>query len=251
MEDYRFKEMVLRSLRSKMIKGIFPFEYSERTPETLRGILRNYELGKKLTFEQAERNVSNGTIEVISGKMDFRGLLYGTGVGVLLTKDGYFITANHCLNDLPIRGIRYHNGMTFPIQKVCARSVSEDIAICKADIPGSSEPINYRFRDTERISNESVSIYCRKFGEVVRRYGLIRQTTIYGEVKIEEGFRLNMDNYMEIMMDAVQGDSGSPIIDERFSLLGLVNAGTHHPGITAAVKWNRAMQLVDFLRRSV
>ena len=113
--------------------------------------------------------------------------------------------------------------------------------------------LSLRSRDetTERISNESVSIYCRKFGEVVRRYGLIRQTTIYGEVKIEEGFRLNMDNYMEIMMDAVQGDSGSPIIDERFSLLGLVNAGTHHPGITAAVKWNRAMQLVDFLRRSV
>lgn len=84
-----------------------------------------------------EESISKGLVELRYNR-------HHSSNGLLITTDGYFLTAKHCIRDLP-ETIRLHNGSEYAITKVCAIGKKEDIALAKADIPDECHPFSYKF----------------------------------------------------------------------------------------------------------
>lgn len=80
----------------------------------LKDFVNQIYLGESLTSQEAISNLKEGIVE----------LYYHSGqhaaVGLLITKDGYFVTPYHCIENNEKIRIRNKNSENIPIQKLCA-----------------------------------------------------------------------------------------------------------------------------------
>lgn len=193
--------------------------------EALKEFVNNFHWGDGLTDSQAKSNLENGIVEIT----DFEGT---TCNGLLITENGYFITSYHCVADLEYElYIVTSNGKKYPIQKVCAYSKKDDVALVKANMPGSAKAMVYRFAKKYNIAKKfAIVMLSRNKTKLRLKGGYVHNPKL---VQVERNGDAHLvENQIWIEVDSVPGDSGSiySTMDHRIY-------GVHASGLTDDKKW--------------
>lgn len=239
----------------------------EKAIKSLDGFIQQIYWGENLTSKQSEKNIEEGLIQInLTVKPPRNGFATVTrSNGLLITKDGYFLTAKHCID------YDYHSGLVidskgrhYPIEKVCAQTAKcrdknrrDDLALAKAKIEGSSEPMNYRIFNTELLkSGLAVALlYYDRQGALKRKYGFVKNLMNYMAVDLGDGTFESYPRQFVVQLDitAEQGHSGGMIICPEGRLVGIASNAdvTGLDNFLGAAKFIKALGLVDFHKRSL
>lgn len=196
-----------------------------------------------ITPEQARRNIEEGLVEII--------WLDGQHAanGILVTKDGYFLTALHCVtHELSSKRVRGWDGSVYGIQEVCVYDDQEDIALVKANIPGNEEPLRYLFYNTDKLERMPVALLTRWDGILQTAYGFIERSWNPMVTKDREREIQRKNHYHVSLMLERPGDSGGILVSQDARLVGIHCAGDQAAN-SAGAKLLPALELVDSYKR--
>ncbi len=209
-------------------------ERTKRLAATLDDFLANAK-NNSLTDEEARKNLEEGVIELVeSGEHSSNGLL--------ISDDGYFLTARHCVaGSLPLQIVLY-DGMKCKVEKICAQGKIEwiDIALVKADVPGNAVFRNYRYHlETNKYigGRLPVALFTRRNKKLVKKYG----------VAGSELFPLWKDSFAS-SIPIIGGDSGGIVANKNYELMGIMR-GFFDLHTSFNLYFSKAFNLVDFYKR--
>lgn len=164
-----------------------------------------------------------------------------TGTGFALTNDGYFVTAYHVIHDNSGYGdsvyIQNHDGQYYKASLVNF-DAKADIAIMKIEKNG------FRFGKGDlpyTIAKEKAGLGAR-----IYTMGYPKEDVVYSEgyISSNNGFDGNALQYT-LELPAGHGQSGSPVLDEKGHVLGILTAvGSQGEENTYAVSSTALMALV-------
>jgi S1-C subfamily serine protease len=160
----------------------------------------------------------------------------GEGSGVLVSKDGYILTAAHVVGDAPKVTIRWSDGAETAGQVVRVAK-GRDVALIKTD-DHAHAPLKLR-RDEPAIGDSVFAIgalYGQKFQSSVTR-GVMSADRVF-------------DGYAFIQSDVTvdPGASGGPLLDSQGRVIGLTVMGFRPAGVPSGVNlFVPAKDAIDFL----
>jgi serine protease Do len=160
-----------------------------------------------------------------------------TGTGFALTNDGYFVTAYHVISDGDSVYIQNHDGDYFKAFLVNFNAEA-DVAILKV------EKKNFRFGKGEvpyTFTGSKAGL-----GAGIFTLGYPKDEVVYSEgyISAKNGFQDNPLQYT-LELPAGHGQSGSPVIDSRGNILGLLTAiGSQNEANTYAVSSKALIELL-------
>lgn len=189
----------------------------------------------------SRRNIEEGLVEITSHGQHFSN-------GILVTSNGYFLTANHCVCDLSWKNVRLNNGRTYAIEKVCATNTEEDLALAKAKIPGKPEIQRYRFYNTNLLKKIPVALVTRINGKLVEKYGFVNLAWNPHRTNLGNGSSVSYYNHFTSYLFASPGDSGGVIISQDGRLVG-IHSGSDRVYNAVAAKLIQALELVSSYQR--
>ena len=168
-----------------------------------------------------------------------------TGTGFALTNDGYFVTAYHVINDgkgdCDSVYIQSNDGIYYKASLVNFNSKT-DLAILKV------EKKNFRFAKAE--VPYTFSSAKSTLGSGIFTLGYPKNDIVYSEgyVSARNGYDGNEQQYT-LSLPAVHGQSGSPVVDSKGNLLGMLTAvsGVNEAN-TYAVGTGALIELLHTLR---
>ena len=139
-----------------------------------------------------------------------------TGTGFALTNDGYFVTSYHVTKGADSVYIQDHNGEYFKASKY-AFDENADLVIMKV------EKKNFRFGKGE--IPYSFASGKSGLGTHIYTVGYPNDFAVYSEgyVSAKNGFEGNDQQYT-LELPAGHGQSGSPVLDEKGNVLGVLTA---------------------------
>jgi len=198
---------------------------------------------------QARKSLERGLVEITC-------FYQHSSNGLLITENGYFITAAHCLEDgVFLPQIKLHDGNRYYVEKVCVRGKrgngSVDLVIAKAGMPGPCKPIKYKLFQNRKVENANVAALARKDGLVKCQYGLIESESSQRNSLdfcffSDSTFRLSARDYFIIKYnDAVPGDSGGVIVGKDNDIIGLFSGKASNADFSIGVKFFRALELIS------
>ena len=178
------------------------------------------------------RILEAGLVEIVNGSQH-------ASNGFLMTADGYFITAKHCLRDWRQKSIRLADGNTYRIEKFCVAAKNADIAMAKAEIPPEASPMAYRFFLEDNFPERSeIVMHSRIDGAVRRKYGLIS----------DSGRKIIFNSNLL----AREGDSGSVVTTADFRVMGVLTSGSYKGDLKGiGVKLSSVLDLVNSYRKKM
>ncbi len=165
-----------------------------------------------------------------------------TGTGFALTNDGYFVTAYHVINDGNGEGdsvyIQSNDGIYYKAF-VVNYSAESDLAILKV------ERKNFQFAKNE----VPYTLAARKaaLGAQIYTVGYPTEDIVYSEgyISARNGYRGNSKQYT-MELPAGHGQSGSPVIDAKGNVLGILTAiSTPKESNTYAVSTDELLDLIE------
>ncbi len=200
--------------------------------------------------QNAHRNVKNNLVEILYIERTLCS-------GLLLTEDGWLVTAAHCL---PITsgymnfGVRI-NGKDYPLG-VPNVDMRNDLALVKAGLQGKPipTPLGYALEQEQLPAGASSDMIPRYVpaeptrGQQVRMYGILNgkqyeqtgkvlEPAVHGNAE-EIGRPFN--NFFTTSARAVEGISGGPVVDAHTGeLIGIVSARDTTDTIGSAVAKTR------------
>ena len=188
-----------------------------------------------------EENISKGIIELRYNQ-------HHSSSGLLITTDGYFLTAMHCVRKIP-ESIRLYNGREYGITKVCTTGKKEDIALVKADIPGKCSHLSYKF-SSEIHEKDVVAMLTRREGKLKYKYGFVFSEYNIAMTKTRDGKVYMYPNQFVVRIEGVPGDSGGLVLDKQKRILGITSGGYGDEFLEVAsiVKIDDALKLVEFYK---
>ncbi len=167
-----------------------------------------------------------------------------TGTGFALTNDGYFVTAYHVLNDgkgdFDSVYIQNHDGQYFKAYLVNFNSEA-DLAIMKV------EKKNFHFGKGDvpfTFTPNKVGL-----GTQIFTLGYPKDDVQYSEgyISAKNGFEGDAQQYT-LQLPAGHGQSGSPVVDEKGNVLGILTAiGSQEEANTYAVTSKALMDMIHNL----
>jgi S1-C subfamily serine protease len=215
--------------------------------QALDDFIRNIYVADGLRTQDAQRSVAESLVELT---------YYGqhSSNGLLITDDGYFFTALHCIeNDghhpLDQARVRLYDGTIYPVEKVCARLKSEDLAIVKAAIPTPCRARQYRFYNTNVLDNDAVVLLSRWNGTLVAKDGSITHANYVITVRNTNHPDIVYYNHFLTDHASIHGDSGGTITTPDGRVAGLVSGGNYM--ITSGVKLIRLLDLLHGYKRHI
>lgn len=165
-----------------------------------------------------------------------------TGTGFALTNDGYFVTAYHVINDGNGEGdsvyIQSNDGIYYKAF-VVNYSAESDLAILKV------ERKNFQF-----AKNEVPYTFVAKksaLGAQIYTVGYPKEDIVYSEgyISARNGYHGNSKQYT-MELPAGHGQSGSPVIDAKGNILGVLTAiSTPKESNTYAVSSDELLDLIE------
>jgi S1-C subfamily serine protease len=167
-----------------------------------------------LSQEESKRNLEEATVEVCVPEEDAMRL----GNGVLITKNGYFLTANHNLTHDISRAFIRRNGRRYPLDYICMRGQKLDIALAKAYIPSPAAHYTYRIHDLQgfsRCNSYGVLLLTHTDGLLAPKGGYLRHALPGPSATI---------GLLSSQVPSARGDSGSPLVSCDGALLGIHSA---------------------------
>ena len=165
-----------------------------------------------------------------------------TGTGFALTNDGYFVTAYHVINDGNGDGdsvyIQSNDGVYYKAFVVNYNEQS-DLAILKVERKNfqfTKGEVPYTFAGTKAA-----------LGTQIFTVGYPKEDIVYSEgyISSRNGYDGNNQQYT-MELPAGHGQSGSPVIDARGNVLGILTAiSSPKMANTYAVSSNALMELIE------
>lgn len=215
---------------------------SKKEADALEDFVQNVYWGENLSAEESKKRLEEGLVEARQdGQHRFNGLL--------VTDNGYFLTAKHCVNrDFSGTKIYLHNGNSYPIEKVCCWGKKEDIAIVKVDIGGNPAAKRYRIYYEEEIRDVPFALMARRDGGIIAKFGFANDAPI-SKVYVESKGEVWIANHFMSDIPARPGDSGGIAVSNEGRLMGLTLMGTREGYIAFAVKITKALELITFHRQ--
>lgn len=232
----------------------------------LEGFIQQIYWGEDLTLEQSKKNIEEGLIQITLTVKDYLPNFerIGQSNGLLITKDGYFLTAKHCIDhNFHIGTIKDRQGRSYPIEKVCAvgkdRSKDpnhrHDIALAKAKIDGPSEPMSYKIFNTDLLKPELpvALLYYDVNGKFEKKYGLVKSLQNNTSVALGNGEYTSYPEQFSVRLGitAKLGHSGGVIVCPEGRIVGIASTADV-TGITndlGGVKFNKALELIAFYKK--
>lgn len=144
------------------------------------------------------------------------------GNGVLVTEDGYLLTANHIedknMNDKALEGkyIRNDEGEIYSIDRICQKNEYKDIMLIKANITKKSQPRKYKVWNVGSLENNS-------------EFSFLTQISKWGGKNKNKNGQLLIPLTNKILPDFFltdistrSGDSGGIVFSKKGTLIGLI-----------------------------
>ncbi len=207
--------------------------------QALDGFVQGFNSTGQPKLTEARENLYKGLVEIVS---------YGghSSNGLLITEDGYFLTARHCLaNEALLKSmkIRTPDGKLHQMEKVHAANKANnelDLALAKADLDGDCVPIRYRFYTEDGIdSNMPVVIFTRWDGKAGLNCGFVKP-----------GYN---QRHIVTSITTESGDSGGIIATTDFRIMG-IHIGAYRDTeyySRIAARISKAMDLVEFYKSTI
>ena len=167
-----------------------------------------------------------------------------TGTGFALTNDGYFVTAYHVISDGDSVYIQNHDGDYYKAFLVNF-DADADVAILKVEKKNfhfGKGDVPYTF-----ASNKD------GLGAGIFTLGYPKDEVVYSEgyISAKNGFQGNQLQYT-LELPAGHGQSGSPVIDNKGNILGLLTAvGSENEANTYAVSAKAVIELLHTIPNSI
>ena len=224
--------------------------------------------GESISEEESKENIKSNIVQIHAFKIKGKASYHSYSNGLLITENGYFLTAKHCVmfddpainfktSDLRIID---NQGDSYEIERVCAagkfkkkenRYIDEDIALVKAKIDKKPKSIKYRIYNTDQLTLQ-LSLCLLAYDNQRRlnkKYGKIIDLSNKGLTPYK-GQHINYATQFSTDIDSKSGDSGGSIISPDGRLTGFVSTGdakgTNYTGI---VKIFRAFELITFYKK--
>ncbi|MBI5072785.1 trypsin-like peptidase domain-containing protein [Candidatus Woesearchaeota archaeon] len=215
--------------------------------QALDTFIQNIYFADGLTPAESQKNIAESLVEI-------RYYRQHSSNGILVTDDGYFLTALHCVQNserhpLEQARIQVYNGNSYPIEKICASAKKEDLALVKAVIPKECKPRNYRFYNTNVLCNDRATLLARRDGKLSVRDGSITRAKYKTEFRIENEPEKVYTNHFFTDFAAIPGDSGGVILSIDGRVAGLVCGGNYQ--ITSGVKIIQGLKLIEAYKRRI
>lgn len=223
-------------------------ENSREAITALDGFIQQLYWGEGLSPEKTKTNIYGGLVEIVKDGMH-------SSNGILITTNGYFLTAKHCVENGFHKGakIRTYDDKEYEIEKICAYGSKEDIALAKANMPGKCETKPYRIYNTDAMQKDPVMLLTRRNGKTITKYGIVQDYKIERLAIASTGI-IHLQNQIGIkLMDAEPGDSGGVIISPDGRLMGICTSITLNEQLksTSGTKILSAMNVVHCYKRKL
>ena len=203
---------------------------------------------RNLTTTQSLEEISNNLIEVMvegNGKTSL-------GSGLMITNDGYVITAHHVINEMIHAGakakVRAQNGSTYSVGKEDVwYDAGTDIAVIKAaKLSGYARPIRIKVNQDCILNNgDEVRILGFRDGQ---KYNTMGMVTIPSLKWIKEEGTVVQDLF-QTDARGKQGQSGGVIANSDGELIGIaVYSTTQHAeniGLIGGAKLSNALAYIN------
>jgi hypothetical protein len=166
----------------------------------------------RLSPKEAKQNLEKGLIELNWESEDIK-----FSNGLLITENGYFVTSD--FPEYPIKNgnsemfkIKY-NSQSFPIEKIILRDKKSNLVLGKIKIEAQYQAMQYSFLDSSGLPlNIPVGLLLFKYnGSLVEKKGKIQE--------LEK-------NLFKASFESEHNDSGSVVMDNNCSLIGLLDKPT-------------------------
>ena len=204
--------------------------------------------GNDLVEKDSKRNLEEGLVEIVCGKDH-------SSNGLLISDNGYFLTANHCVDhDLNSLGVKTSSGKVYSVEKVCARACKDDVALAKIKIKEDSLHKPYKFfdlNDYENLKKLPLVILSRWEGDLKVSGGFLNHFHCTGGGMTLCGKVISNKHHFQLDLNGIPGDSGGIVTTSRGDLMGFASSVLPGQTITYGVKIFRALELVDFYRNKL
>lgn len=211
---------------------------SRKEAAALEDFVQNIYWGENLSAEESKKRLEDGVIEA-------RQYEQHCFTGLLVTDNGYFLTARHCVNrDFSGTRIHLHNGTSYAIERICCWGKKEDVALVKAKMYGNCTAKRYRMH-LEEIKNVPFATMARRDGNIILNHGFANDAPV-SKVYVESKGDVLVANHIVSDVPARPGDSGGIAVSNEGRLMGLTVIGTKEGNLVFALKIKKALELVSF-----
>jgi S1-C subfamily serine protease len=215
-------------------------EYYTELASSLDEFINSFYWGKDMNPTEAKRNVEHGVVEIISHCCH-------SSNGLLITEDGYFITAKHCLSDVHQPQIRLYDGLVCDVEKICVLSKKRDVAIAKANKPGECKPVRYKFFDKSRYEEVPVVTLTMREGRLIKKTGIVQNLQDQPSIRIDDTSLAREDHFVISFSENIPGDSGGIVIGPYSEIIGIAISGQISSGKPVPAGYSSAVKLVKVL----
>lgn len=193
----------------------------------LEKFIQNIYWTESMSTKESTKNIENSIIEIIHTKNNIIYIKQSKGVGILITENGYLLTANHVIKKN--NGKIIHNKHKYKIEKICQQNIDEDIVLVKANIPKEAISLEYKIANLSLLKNNyssdfPVNLKTSWDNKIENRYGFLKITTGNSYLPNNEISK----NQMIAQIQAIPGDSGSPLFNTQGELMGLITSTNNH-----------------------
>lgn len=215
------------TIESNHLSGILYGEISS--------LKRKYSLKAALSESVSKQPLENLLVNLVL-PTNGDSYLSSSGNGILLTEDGYILTAQHVVHDGALeRGVVIDtNAQTYQIEELVRESEEYDLAIIKVNRVGDSVPTEIRVDDTFQYTNgDEVRCISLFDEEIYRQIGVIMDNP---------NSQYETDNNFCTSINLTHGFSGSPFVSLDGKLVGIAT-GAMFELYPVSSKTNRAYGL--------
>lgn len=221
----------------------------KQVAQALEEFLQSFYLGETLSTEKAKANLEAGLLEVVVENQH-------VGSGLLITSDGFFITANHVLD----YALNYKQSFvklqdkSYRIEKICADTKEKDMVLAKAKIPGNCESMRYKFFNSNKLDNYDsmpLTVMVKWDNTLITAPGLYANALQNGFNFDDKASLKKGESIQFIHSLAKPGYSGSVICTPDFRLMGLVTGGLQVFELGAGIRIVKALEVVEAYKRAL
>ena len=174
-------------------------------------------LGEELSDEEARKNLLDGTIEITDAGSH-------SSNGLLITNDGYFLTAQHCVDGHRSRShIVLSDGKEYQFERVCIESKKYDIALAKAKVQEMNKKLRYKLYANHEVKEYTpITLLTRWNGKSIIKSGFISSAKVDVSTAALTQSSINFKDHFTVKLTgAKKGDSGGVIASYNGRIIGL------------------------------
>ena len=196
--------------------------------QALERFIQNIYTAEELSSNESINNLEKSLVEIVD-----KVTKQHRSNGLLITSNGYFLTADHCAENYSEKLIRDYQGNVYPIIRVCQENKNEDIALLKIEKEEQEENYNYKIKNINLLLKDYTLGYLvehksRRDGKIISKLGKISKTQTKFLVTDEDDkiTEYKVSNGIDAKLSyLIPGDSGGILLSYGGALIGF-NSGS-------------------------